>query len=418
MTTRRFDFIVGPETSTQPSTGQLFDDPLTMNNQGEIRLRELTANGTNYVGWRAPASLSANAVWDFPAVDGTSGQGLVTNGSKVLSFQNITAANTDFASKSADYVVLTNDNYGTIDAAAPSTSFTFTSASDVNTTTNVITKAAHGLLNGQVISFNVSTGASLAAPLKFDFPYYVVNKATDTFQVSLTVGGSAVDLTTTGSGTTTVMLGILITLPAAASSGGRLLAVSKSDTNRNLVVVKGDSAETIDGSNSQWIQHKAGCWVVHCSGSVWKSRSKPFNKTRIKINSGDVLATTNTRVRRFQNPTSVVGSAITHVISATGDYFEAQVDGNFNFDWFDEDADVGNSVFAICKAAIDNTTPESLTAAQIYKITQIATANKPYGLSVTVDMVAGDIVNMRTSGTNSFAAQGNDDCAVVVTHVN
>jgi len=59
---------------------------LIIDNQKEVRFRETTANGTNYVGLKAPASLSADLTYTLPSTDGTSGQFLSTNGSGVLSF--------------------------------------------------------------------------------------------------------------------------------------------------------------------------------------------------------------------------------------------------------------------------------------------------------------------------------------------
>ena len=53
---------------------------------GTLLFREKFANGTNYVGFKAPAALSANVIWQLPSTDGTAGQCLTTNGSKVLSF--------------------------------------------------------------------------------------------------------------------------------------------------------------------------------------------------------------------------------------------------------------------------------------------------------------------------------------------
>jgi hypothetical protein len=59
---------------------------LILDNQKEIRFRETTANGTNYVALKAPASLSADLTFTLPTADGTNGQVLTTNGSGVLSF--------------------------------------------------------------------------------------------------------------------------------------------------------------------------------------------------------------------------------------------------------------------------------------------------------------------------------------------
>jgi hypothetical protein len=62
---------------------------LIIDNDKEIRFREATANGTNYVSLSAPASLSADLTFTLPATDGTVGQVLTTNGSGVLSFASV-----------------------------------------------------------------------------------------------------------------------------------------------------------------------------------------------------------------------------------------------------------------------------------------------------------------------------------------
>ena len=58
----------------------------TSSTTGEIKLYEDTDNGTNYVGIKAPASISADISWTLPAADGASGQLLSTNGSGTLSW--------------------------------------------------------------------------------------------------------------------------------------------------------------------------------------------------------------------------------------------------------------------------------------------------------------------------------------------
>lgn len=60
--------------------------------------------------------------------------------------------------------------------------------------TNKILATAHGLSNGTVVTFpELTGGAGLTAIL---VPYYVVNTATNDFQVALTAGGSVVTLAT------------------------------------------------------------------------------------------------------------------------------------------------------------------------------------------------------------------------------
>jgi hypothetical protein len=53
---------------------------------GEIRLLEPSGAGTNYVGLKSPATLSADTSYTLPSADGTSGYVLQTNGSGALSW--------------------------------------------------------------------------------------------------------------------------------------------------------------------------------------------------------------------------------------------------------------------------------------------------------------------------------------------
>jgi hypothetical protein len=62
---------------------------LIIDNDKEIRFREATANGTNYVSLSAPASLASNVTFTLPSTDGTAGQFLKTDGSGNLSFETI-----------------------------------------------------------------------------------------------------------------------------------------------------------------------------------------------------------------------------------------------------------------------------------------------------------------------------------------
>jgi hypothetical protein len=62
---------------------------LIIDNQKEVRFRETTANGTNYVALKAPASLASDVTFTLPSADGTANQVLTTNGSGVLSFATV-----------------------------------------------------------------------------------------------------------------------------------------------------------------------------------------------------------------------------------------------------------------------------------------------------------------------------------------
>ena len=71
---------------------------------------------------------------------------------------------------------------------------TFTAA-----VTDIITSASHNLSNADVVK--LTTTGTLPAGLAVSTDYYVISATTDTFKLSATSGGSAVDITGTGTGT-------------------------------------------------------------------------------------------------------------------------------------------------------------------------------------------------------------------------
>lgn len=68
--------------------------------------------------------------------------------------------------------------------------------------TDTITSNGHGLANGQVL--HLRSGGTLPGGLAEDTDYYVVGATTNTFQLALTAGGAAIDITDAGSGGTHV----------------------------------------------------------------------------------------------------------------------------------------------------------------------------------------------------------------------
>jgi hypothetical protein len=57
-------------------------------NTGEARFSELSANGSNFVGFKAPDNVATDRIWTLPGADGSSGQVLSTDGTGALSWIN------------------------------------------------------------------------------------------------------------------------------------------------------------------------------------------------------------------------------------------------------------------------------------------------------------------------------------------
>ena len=83
-------------------------------------------------------------------------------------------------------------SYSDVDLANTNAPVTF------QDTTNTVTRTSHGYVDGDKVSFyNIVTTTGLSEAT----PYYVISATSGTFQVSLTLGGSALNLTSDGSAT-------------------------------------------------------------------------------------------------------------------------------------------------------------------------------------------------------------------------
>ncbi|MFH1830412.1 MAG: tail fiber domain-containing protein [Pseudomonadota bacterium] len=73
--------------------GAITVNPYDVNpgNTGETRWRELAANGTNYMGFKAPDLITdaGQQVWTLPSDDGADGEVLYTNGAGILSWKTV-----------------------------------------------------------------------------------------------------------------------------------------------------------------------------------------------------------------------------------------------------------------------------------------------------------------------------------------
>jgi hypothetical protein len=112
--------IAGVTTSATGTVLTLSDSTVTssvdfiIDNQKEIRFREQTGNGTNYVALKAPASLTTDTTFILPSADGTANQILKTDGSGNLSFTTLTSDGTadwDTSLKTSAFSATANKGY-------------------------------------------------------------------------------------------------------------------------------------------------------------------------------------------------------------------------------------------------------------------------------------------------------------------
>jgi hypothetical protein len=105
--------------------------------------------------------------------------------------------------RSFDSVVSGTGKSGKATSGTSTTNLKDSTAFTADASTDTITATAHGLSDGDLIRFE-STG-TLPAGLSTGTDYYVRDAATNTFKVSTTLGGSAVNITDAGTGTHTII---------------------------------------------------------------------------------------------------------------------------------------------------------------------------------------------------------------------
>jgi hypothetical protein len=139
--TRDF-FIDGNITFNNSAGDQLID----LRTRGELRFQN-TAN-TAFVGFRAPATVTASRTYILPAQDGTTGQLLRTNGSGTLSWVSVITPEGGFAAGGSNTQVQYNDN----------TTFTGNPSFTFNGDNNLLT--VPNLTATQVVTVSDSTAST------------------------------------------------------------------------------------------------------------------------------------------------------------------------------------------------------------------------------------------------------------------
>lgn len=189
-------------------------------NQAGLRFEEDTANGSNYVAFRAPSTISSDLTWTLPATDGSANQVLTTNGSGTLSWTTAAVTITDNTTDSgSNYVAFTTATSGTITAARvssskltfqPSTGLLSSSELTVNGTarfllTENVKSASHTLEledRHKVVAFTGAGAQTVTVPTNAAVPFpigsviYIARFGSGTLALAASVG---VSITKTGS---------------------------------------------------------------------------------------------------------------------------------------------------------------------------------------------------------------------------
>ena len=242
-------------------------------NTSELRFDELTANGSHYVGFKAPNAISSSMIWTLPATDGTGGSVLSTNGSGTLSWVSPSTGS------------VTNIAAGTGLTGGPITSTGTIALANVGTAgsyTKVTTNA-----QGQVI-----TGASLTAT---DIPALDASKIT-TGTISVALGGTG----------------------------------ATSFTNNGVLVGSGASNLSATAAGTQYQVFRAGAGGVPAFGSISLDQSAAVTGALGLANGGTgavTAAAARTNLGLGTAATLNVGTAASNVVQLDANSKLPTVDG-------------------------------------------------------------------------------------------
>jgi hypothetical protein len=193
---------------------------------GELDLEN--AGGTNFVGWKAPATLSGTQIWTMPSADGTNGQALITLGNGTTAWATTSCA-----------TCITTSGITANQIVIGSGGLTVQGLGSLGTTTTVLHGNASGAPSfGPVV---LTTDISGILPAANGGTGVNNGSNTATFGGAFSTAGA---VSFTGANTTTIVTQgtSSVTLPAATDTFA-LIAATQTFTNKTLA----SSTDTLGG---------------------------------------------------------------------------------------------------------------------------------------------------------------------------
>ena len=254
---------------------------------------------------------------------------LATGGSNGLVVNDvITIGGISYVGKSAELATSAQFRVHT------SGTFTFLDA-DVNAGTETITEAAHGLSDGDAVTFTNSGGA-LPVGISTATTYYIINSTTNTFQLSASFGGSVLAITSAaGGGTHTLSYGgsssqnirntalsLIRVINRFTDSTVTAYYLSNPDDLPGLILLE---EESIGGSAFYVGSSRTSCWspsTVPAAKTVTSvdTGTDFITSTAHGLNNGDMI--TFSRISAGAFPSGIAANTVYYIVNKTTDTFQ------------------------------------------------------------------------------------------------
>jgi hypothetical protein len=316
--------------------------------QAELRFAD--SDSSNYVGFKSPATVSANKIWTLPSADGSGNQALSTDGAGTLIWQTVAASST--ASPTAQGLV--TSYFPTIQSATKSVA----STTDYTITT------------------------------------------TDGYETILVTTGSSSNCT--------------LTLPAISSNAGRRIMIKKIDSGSKAIVVTRAGSDTVGyaAATTYTLSAQGETVTLYANGgtSNWETFGARPNGS-VDIATANGWGSTGTKVRKFSGTATTVGTGITYASNPSnkGDTFTVNEAGIYSI-VYQDGATATAQMFGISANADDTEITQSIDSIAATKRLGIhywggGTAGF-FTLSVTRKFVATDVIRIHGDGSSTNTALG------------
>jgi hypothetical protein len=203
------------------------------------------------------------------------------------------------------------DDSGPYDTAATITRANFSSITGV-AATDIITATGHTFVNGDPVVFESLTGGAgirMATQI-----YYVIDAATNTFQISETVGGAAVNFTTNITAGTVAAANAVVTQTAHGYTNGDEIVV-QSSVGEPIGSQSVRTVSVIDANSYRFLSASERTTITNVTGS---DATDIFTATNHRFNNRDAVV--------FESKTGGTGltalTTIYYIINANGNSFQ------------------------------------------------------------------------------------------------
>lgn len=280
------------------------------------------------------------------------------------------------------------------DTDASMDSDTFTAA-----TSDVLTFSSYTPADGD--EFALTSSGTLPAGLSLATRYFAINSSSNTCKLSLTRGGSAVDITGTGSGTHTATLySFPIRLPASPNTDAVVEVVLITDHATNTVLIDRNGNNVGGGTDTEYIRlvqenESVLFWYVggNCGWKVYRDLN--LSSGTMVNGSAQTIATSSTTYLEFDTTSEAHG--VTASTSDNGIYVRRA--GNYNLNVYISTS-FGESGWTTGEELWVSPVVNGTTQQWGLMSTGSASAQASIGSVAPAVLAAGDFIRARTYQTS------------------